>query len=326
MIPEEKQVAVRRALQTAFRVDKFEGAERLTRGLSSAQIYRITIGGRDYLLRVILRTDAIADPTRQFACMRAAALAGIAPGVLYESVEDRVLISEFVVSQPFPTNMAERMAATLRVLHRLPAFPKIMSYLEVMDGAVQRFLASGLLMQEQMAAFRDGYERLKASYPHDEADQVSCHNDLKPDNVIFDGQQIWLVDWEAAFLNDRYTELAVVSNFYLEEGKAEAYLQTYFGETPGQRRLLKFYLMRQWMHCIYAAFFLTSSVRLGATLDVAMELPEFREYHRRLVAFEVHLLDGQHQAEYGLLHLRKVIREMRTERFADAVTAMIAIS
>ena len=39
------------------------------------------------------------------------------------------------------------------------------------------------------------------------------HNDpFKPDNMLFEGNRLWLVDWEAAFQNDRYADLAVVAN------------------------------------------------------------------------------------------------------------------
>src|ERR1022692_2472698 len=37
-----------------------------------------------------------------------------------------------------------------------------------------------------------------------ESNWVSSHNDLTPENSLFDGDRGWLVDWEAAFLNDRY--------------------------------------------------------------------------------------------------------------------------
>ena len=50
---------------------------------------------------------------------------------------------------------------------------------------------------------------------------VSCHNDLKPDNILFDGERAWLVDWEAAFLNNRYTELSVVANFLITNDNEE---------------------------------------------------------------------------------------------------------
>ena len=37
---------------------------------------------------------------------------------------------------------------------------------------------------------------MAAVYPHDDAEMVSSHNDLfKPDNMLFDGNRLWLVDW-----------------------------------------------------------------------------------------------------------------------------------
>src|SRR5215475_5276421 len=106
MIPESKKAAVGRALQAAFGVSKFEEIRQLTEGLSSALIFRIVVRGRPYLLRVIMRADAMGDPTRQFACMKAGEDAGLAPKVLYTSVEDRVSITDFVNAKPFPKSKA----------------------------------------------------------------------------------------------------------------------------------------------------------------------------------------------------------------------------
>ena len=58
--------------------------------------------------------------------------------------------------------------------------------------------------------------------------------------------RVWLVDWDAAFLNDRYFYLAVVTNFVVtNEEEEEVYLRTYFGEPAGKYWLARFYLMRQ---------------------------------------------------------------------------------
>jgi aminoglycoside phosphotransferase (APT) family kinase protein len=326
MIPEAKQDAVRRALSSAFDVETYSAIEPLGAGLSSALIFRIEVGGRAYLLRVITRIDAVADPTRMIACMEAAAAVGIAPKVWHASVEDRVLITDFVEAKPFPADMDLRMASVLRTLHALPPFPKIFTYLDVMDGFVQRSVAAKLLPENEVTEFSEGYARLKAAYPQCESDLVSCHNDLKPENLIFDGEKVWLVDWEGAFLNDRYCDLAVVANFYVEDEAAEkAYLDAYFGESAGEWRSAKFFLMRQWMSVIYAAYFLLLSAGLlkpvagDVGFNGGMVLPAFREFHQRIVAGEMSLLDRKTQTEYGLVHFREALRWMRTERFAEAL-------
>jgi hypothetical protein len=87
---------VARALREAFGVTEAEDIRMLTTGLSSALVFRIAVRGRPYLLRVITRTDAMNDPTRQFACMKSAAEAGLAPRVWYTSIEDRISIKEAI--------------------------------------------------------------------------------------------------------------------------------------------------------------------------------------------------------------------------------------
>ncbi len=94
MIPEVKTEAVSRGLREAFGVTSFEDIYPMTKGLSSALVFRIVVRGSPYLLRIITRTDAINDPTRQFACMSAGAEAGIAPRVWYTSIQDRISITD----------------------------------------------------------------------------------------------------------------------------------------------------------------------------------------------------------------------------------------
>lgn len=67
------------------------------------------------------------------------------------------------------TDAFVRMPIALRTLHALPPFPKVVNYLDAVDG-----------------------------YPRHDPDRVSSRNELKPENILFDGHRIWLVDWEVA--------------------------------------------------------------------------------------------------------------------------------
>ena len=141
MIPETKQPAVTRALQTAFGENEYEDIRLLSGGLSTAQAFKIIVRKNPYLLK-ILRKEVISDPAHEFACMQTAAEAGIAPRIWYANVEDRILITDFVETKPFHEDMALRMAHVLRTLHSLPDFPKPMmgNYFDAMNnGFVRRF-------------------------------------------------------------------------------------------------------------------------------------------------------------------------------------------
>lgn len=243
MIPQEKSAAVTRGLREAFGATAFEDIRRLTRGHTSALVFRIVVRGSPYLLRIIMRTD---DPTRHFTCMKAAAEAGLAPHVWYTSIEDRISITDFVEAVPFPvTDALVRMAAALRTLHALPPFPRVPDHLNTscmflinegpaLDGFIRKFQAANILSHIESEELFTRYAQVAAVYPRHDPDMVSSHNDLfKPDNILFDGHRVWLVDWEAAFLNDRYADLAVVANSVVtNDAEERVYLQEYLDNRP----------------------------------------------------------------------------------------------
>ncbi len=328
MIPDAQQPALTRALHTAFGVNEYEELHLLTGGLSTALAFKILVRGNPYLLKT-LRKEVISDPAHEFACMQTAAVAGIAPRVWYASMEDRILITDFVEVKPFPEDMALRIAPTLRTLHSLPDFPKpIMgSYLDAANGFVRRFQAAKLLPESATEEVFRRYADVVNVYPQNDADLVASHNDLKPQNIRFDGNHIWLVDWESAFLNDEYVDLAIAANFFIfDEGKDEAqeedYLRVYFGEPAGEYRRARFYLMRQILSMFYTTLLLMEASRAGLSIDPNMTTPDFRDYHQDLIADKIDMMNAEAKLEYGMIHLREALRNMRTQRFEDAVATV----
>src|SRR6185437_7068272 len=136
-----------------------------------------------------------------FACMKIAAEAGIAPRVWYTNIEDSISITDYVDHKPFPDDAAARITSTIRKLHSLRPFPRLMNYFDTMDGWGRRFQAANILPESATEEFFRLYGEVAKVYPRNDTDLVSSHNDLKPENILFDGDRVWMVDWEAAFLN-----------------------------------------------------------------------------------------------------------------------------
>ncbi len=287
----------------------------------------MVVAGRPYLLRLIMREGPFGDPTREFTCMQRASDAGLAPRILYASVEDRVLITDFVAARPYPDDMAVRIAPTIRRLHGLPGFPppQMGSYLDTMDGLVRRFEAARLLPDNVTEELFQGYHEVMRVYPRGDAELVASHNDLKPQNIVFDGERVWLVDWEAAFLNDPYLDLAVAANFFVTDAAQEAsYLRAYFGEPAGDYRQARFTLMRQAVHLFYAALLMLMAAGSGTPVDPDLTAPDFKDFHQRLISGEVPLVTAEERLQYAKVHLNEALRTMRTERFQDAVARVSA--
>jgi len=96
------------------------------------------------------------------------------------------------------------VAQTLARVHSLRGFqkPRVGSYFDAMDRLVSAFRAANLLPPDQLDELFRRYADLIKVYPRNDAELVASHNDVKPQNMVFDGDRLWLVDWEAAFLNE----------------------------------------------------------------------------------------------------------------------------
>jgi hypothetical protein len=320
MIPQDKTAAVDRGLLEAFGATAMDDIQRMTKGLSSDLVFRIVVAGSPYLLRVMTRSDEYMDPVRIFACMNAAADAGVTPRVLYSNAADGVSITDFVEAVPLPEREAlVRIPRLLRRVHALPPFPKTFNYVTTHKGFIWRFRNAGLVPASQIEEIYPQYEQVCAVYPRLDSDMVSCHSDLKPENILFDGDRLWLVDWQAAFANDRYFDLAVASNFIVTGDADEGtYLENYFGQPPDDYQRARFFLMGQVVHMFYAAVFLLLG-SAGKPLPQLDSLPLFREFHRRIWAGEINLADNANKLTYGMVHWEQLLHNLRQPRFAEAL-------
>lgn len=317
MIPTEKLPAVTKAIQYAFGVNSFDSIEQLTKGLSGSLVCKMLIGGKPYLLRLVVKTETRENPAHYFTCMQMAAEAGIAPRIHYMNVEDRISITDFIEARPYPAVKArEQMPVLLRQLHALPKFAASINYVDVADSFVKRFRSSGLVTGNELDDVYEQYDRISAAYPrHHEENQVSCHNDVKKDNIIFDGVRPWLVDWEAAFLNDRFVDLAALANFVVKnEADETKFLQTYFQDSLTGYDAACFYLMGMVVHL----FCFTICAGAG-TIEPAADLPSFNSFHDRLWAGEVNLGNEQEKSAYGLVHIEEFRRKMKHDRLKEAL-------
>jgi hypothetical protein len=189
-----------------------------------------------------------------------------------------------------------------------------------LDGFLQKFQAANIVPKDESEEFFARYGQVAAVYPHHNSDMVSSHNDLfKPDNILFDGHRVWLVDWEAAFLNDRYADLAVVANLVVtNDAEERVYLQEYFGEPPDPYQLARFFLMQQVAHMFYALAFLFLGSS-GKSIDWSETVPEFRDFRRRIWAGEVNLTGNQMKTVYGRVHWEQLLQNARQARFNEAL-------
>jgi len=326
MIPEEKKTVVARALHEAFGATEYEDIRILTAGLSSALVFRIVVKDRPYLLRVITRTDAMNDPTRQFTCMRASAEAGLAPRIWYTSIEDRVSITDFVDARPFPVaEVLVRLPATLRMLHALPPFPNTVNYLEAMAGFINKFHAAKILPESETSALLQLHARVMSAYPRNDADIgfVSQRPETRK-CPLRTGTASGSSIGNRPSSTTATSILSVVANFVIiTEADEELFLRTYFGEPPTQYQHARFYLMRQILHMSSAAvFFLIGSA--GKPVEPDANVLSFRDFHSRVWSGEISVAPADTKLQYARVHLNQLFANAGTPRFQDGLQIVSA--
>ena len=213
LLPEHLHDAVSNGLRAAFGSADPGFAEPVTGGASGATALRVQVNGRAYLLRV----ESVRNPWRnphQYTCMRSAAVAGVAPPLHYVDEQEGVAIMDFIATQPlttYPGGAPELVRALGRLktsLQSAESFPVLMDYRTIVRRLTERLqtrFAPGLLDPH-----REALERIIEQLPWDPATHVSSHNDPNPRNILFDGERLWLVDWETAYRNDPFVDAAIL--------------------------------------------------------------------------------------------------------------------
>ncbi len=331
--PESRRPAIDRALIAAFGATVLDSVAPLSGGLSAALVYRIRMGGIAYLLRLDGPSDHFRDPERWYACMQVAADAFLAPRVRYACAADGVAIMDFIPEQSISfdyagtrSDMVVELAQAVRALHQTEPFPVLVDYLDALDGLIGQLRASGLVAADTLAEPLARHAELAAVYRRLPADLVSSHNDLNPRNILYDGTRLWLVDWESAFLADRWVDLATVANFFTTDpAEEEVLLRTYFGEAPDAARRARMFLARQINHVFYGVLFLigVAAERPGARLPgSSLEAPPLREIHRALGEGAFALETWENRATYGQARLMAASANFTAPACAQAIAAL----
>lgn len=325
ILPPHKLPAVENALQQTFGTTTVASIELMTRGLSPALVYKIGVNDKAYILRIVMATNELVDPAREYTCLRMAADAGIAPPVLYADADAAVSICAFIAGPPIWEGLPDknvqlkRIAEKVKDIHSLPLFPPLINFLEGMTHFRDRFLEMKMFPESTTAEHFRHFDRIKAVYPIHE-DLVSSHNDLNPANVLFDGEKIWMIDWEASFRNDRYVDLAIVALYFAaNEQHIDTFLTAYFGETPTALQKAKFYLMRQVVFLYYGTIFLRMAAEMQETHDQEMKVPTLIEVKQMMSKGKVNLGSYEGKIMYGKMLMQEALTEMRQPAFEQSL-------
>ncbi len=292
---------------------------RVAAGLSGAGVYRVDAGGASFVLKKSAEGTDVADWRRTLGTQRRAAEAGLAPDVVHADEVRLAVVSAFVADRSFaallgdPHTRGEAIARLGRTMRRVHALPIPAGAATKGARPMLATAAESLAGVEVPGFVTETVERvLVEEAPAAERDPVLSHNDVNPSNLVYDGERVLLLDWDAAGPNDPLWDLAVPSVFYrMDEGDCRTLLGAYDGE-PVAELPAGFAYDRRLVGALCGAGFLLLARQSGhdgragrETLDSA---PSLLDVYQRLRSGSLSLATADGRWAFGLALVKSVAR------------------
>jgi aminoglycoside phosphotransferase (APT) family kinase protein len=325
LLPVHREIA-RSALTAAFGSGSLDAIVPIAGGASTASVFRIELGGRRYLLRIEGEPSPLRNP-HQYVAMRIAAEAGLAPAIHHVDEAARVAVIDFIEQVPLqaypggPRALAGALGELLARVQATPSFPRFVDYPDIVARLFAHVRRTGLFAQGVLDPHLERLELLRQSYQAGSGNAVSSHNDPIPSNILFDGERLWLIDWESAYCNDPLVDVAIVLDSLARSTELEdVLLNAWRGRAPDEALRARLATVRALTRLYYAGVLLSASAAASWTIgDIDLSVPALSDFHDEIRLGRLKAGTAQTKHILGKMFLASFLSGVAAPGFAAAV-------
>jgi hypothetical protein len=286
-------------------------------GLSGAEVHGVATDTGDYVLRIV----PMLDPgvwARELVVRRLTSDAGIAPALEWVDEARGVTLSQriggpgFVPALGSASERTRALGSLARTLARLHALPG--------DGLVVADPAAYAREMWRVQSRRPGFPDWAApAFAHveraerllaDDDRRTPSHNDLNPANVLWDGERVWLVDWEQSGLTHPYYDMAAMSTFLMVDDDVGLQLVTAQEGaplSPGQSDT--FVALRRLAMVFYGTIFFMLARDLKTVPNDIDDVRSMPELHAMIARGALSMRTSEGQAAFGSAMLKRAVSD-----------------
>src|SRR4051794_5123337 len=209
----------------------------LAGGLTNTNL-RVTNDRGDYVVRLFRGDPELLGIDREAEHLntRAAAEAGVGPGVVDYLAQPGLLVIEYIDGRTYDNDafrepgVVTRAAHACRTLHQGPRFTGDFDMFGRQAGYVRTVHGRGLPLFDGYDTHDDAFHRVQRALAVRAERTVPCNNDLLAGNFVDDGDKLWLIDYEYAGNNDACFELGNTSTECdFDDDQVDELVTSYFG-------------------------------------------------------------------------------------------------
>jgi aminoglycoside phosphotransferase (APT) family kinase protein len=279
----------REALIAAFGTASIGAITTLTGGMTTASVYRVEVGARKYLLRMEGEPSPLRNP-HQYKSMTIAAEARIAPAIRYVDEVARVVVMDFVEQvhlKAYPggsTALAQALGDLFSRVQATPVFPFYVNYPDIVARLFAHVRRTGLFADGVLDPHVERLALVSKAYEAGATKLVSSHNDPTPGNILFDGERLWLIDWESACRNDPLVDVAILLDGLVRTPVLEdIFLNAWLGRAPGEDVRARLGVARALTRLYYTGVFLSASAAASWVKgDADLSVPSVADFQQAI--------------------------------------------
>ena len=229
----EQAIALIPSWQRATRLD----VTPLPGGVTNVN-YRVDVDGESFVVRIAAAaTERLGiDRRREYLCAVTASQSGVAPEVVHARPAEGILVTRFVAGghlsdeEMAKPDVMRRAVQAMRRYHTGPAFEGSYSPFRTIEAYLREARRSASLLPQDIDEMHARISAIEGSLSPGQTMARPCHNDLWGSNLIDDGVEVRIVDWEYAGMGDIFFDLANYAIYgCASDALAEALLRAYFG-------------------------------------------------------------------------------------------------